>query len=314
MTNLGMVYPLGGSHIKICWANGVVIISFRRWVVASRGNSFRRSWGSQTAKDKGRTIPPTTSTCGTLICCRLPEFEYNRSWGSYREVLSASFTSSVTSILEILNSDGWHPSCEFKSVWGAQGELHDLKAPPHHYYLVGVNDQDCLLIDATLECEHADLRVASATRHSLALATQSEQGWIQLFFLVSPNAFWILHEEFSWWLPSEELLYYLNPAADYLSLWSFQLQTKRGSTLNSKWKWYVDVEPSHIWHHLLALKISWVAIFFSPRDLFHLPHKVHPVLPRDNLLRWLSQLGFFFQSKSNFSFGPFLVASSLWPS
>ena len=60
---------------------------------------------------------------------------------------------------------------------------------------------------------------------------------------------------------------------------------------------------------LLVLKISWTTVFFSPCDLFHLPHKVYTVLPQDNLLRWLSQLGFFFQSKSNFSFGPFFLLS-----
>ena len=37
-----------------------------------------------------------------------------------------------------------------------QGELHDLKAPPLHYYLVSVNDKNCSLIDTTHECEHVD--------------------------------------------------------------------------------------------------------------------------------------------------------------
>ena len=56
-----------------------------------------------------------------------------------------------------------------------QGELHDLKALPRYHCFVSINDQDCLLIDATFECEHVDLQAVSATRNFLALETQSEQ-------------------------------------------------------------------------------------------------------------------------------------------
>ena len=165
MTSSRMVYPLGGSYIKICWANGVVIMSFKRWVVAPRANSFKRSWGSQTTEDKGRAIPHVTSIQGNLICCRLPGFEYTRDWGSSRQVQSASLIPSVISILGNLGSNGWRPLWEFKMVWGVdQEELHDLKAPPRCHCLVGLND-------ATFECEHANLWVVSTTRHFLALAT-----------------------------------------------------------------------------------------------------------------------------------------------
>ena len=44
---------------------------------------------------------------------------------------------------------------------------------------------------------------------------------------------------------------------------------------------------------LLELKISWAVVFLSSHVLSYLPHKVHLVLPRDNLLQWLSQLDFF---------------------
>ena len=52
-----------------------------------------------------------------------------------------------------------------------QRKPHNLKVPPRHYCLDGTSDQDYLLINATLECEHTDLRVVSATRHSLGLTT-----------------------------------------------------------------------------------------------------------------------------------------------
>ena len=57
-----------------------------------------------------------------------------------------------------------------------QGELRDLKAPPHYHCSAGINDQDCLLIDATFEYEHVDLQAVSTARNFLALETQSEQG------------------------------------------------------------------------------------------------------------------------------------------
>ena len=117
--NLGMMYPLKGSYIKICWVNGVFIISFRWRVVTPKGNSFECSWGNQTAKDKGRAIPPVTSTWGNLISCQLSRFEYNEGWGPCREVLFASLTPSVTIIFRILVPDGRRPPCKLKMVWGA---------------------------------------------------------------------------------------------------------------------------------------------------------------------------------------------------
>ena len=136
MTNLGIVYPLRDSHIKICWAHGVVIISFRRWVVAPRGNSFGHSWGSQTTEDRGQAILPTTLTCSTLICCQLPRFEYNRSWGSYQEMMSSSLMPSMTSILEILKSDEWHPPCEFKAIWRAWPRGSTWSKRLHHIIII----------------------------------------------------------------------------------------------------------------------------------------------------------------------------------
>ena len=77
-----------------------------------------------------------------------------------------------------------------------QGELHDLKAPPCHHYLVGVYDQDCLLVDATFECEPTDLLVVSTIRHFLALATQFEQEWIPFSFPAPPRIFQNPRKEF----------------------------------------------------------------------------------------------------------------------
>ena len=70
-----------------------------------------------------------------------------------------------------------------------QRELHNLKVPPCHYCPNGTSDQDYLLTNATLECEHDDLQVVSPIRHFLALATLSGQGWIQFFYYVPLNAF-----------------------------------------------------------------------------------------------------------------------------
>ena len=77
-----------------------------------------------------------------------------------------------------------------------QKELHDLNAPPRCHCLASVNDQDCLQIDATFECEHVDLQVVSTTRHFLILATQSEQEWIPFFFSTLLVAFQNPHIEF----------------------------------------------------------------------------------------------------------------------
>ena len=51
------------------------------------------------------------------------------------------------------------------------------------------------------------------------------------------------------------------------------------------------------WYHLcetllLELRISWSVVFILLHVFSHLPHKAYPMLPRDNLLRWLSQLWF----------------------
>ena len=177
-----MVYPLRGSYIKTCWANGVIIISFRWRVVAPRDNSFDHPCGSQATEDRGWVSLPTASTWGNLICCWLQGFEYTRGLGPYRECCSPHLCLQWLDFLESWGQMGdiLHENLKWCGELD-QNELHDLKVPPCHYCPDGISDQDYLLTNTMFECEHADLWVVSATRHSLALETLSRQWWIQFF-------------------------------------------------------------------------------------------------------------------------------------
>ena len=70
------------------------------------------------------------------------------------------------------------------------------------------------------------------------------------------------------------------------------------------------------WYHLcetllLELRISWSVVFILLHVFSHLPHKAYPMLPRDNLLRWLSQLWF---SLEKIIFLVWWFLTLLWPS
>ena len=134
---------------------------------------------------------------GNLIYCWFSGFKYNGGWGLRQEVLSVSSTPLVTSILGILGSDGWCPSCEFKMVWGVwpRGTMWSKGSTTlslfcwHKWSRLFV-DWCNIWIWARWSSSCVCSKEFSCLRNSIWAMMNS------ILFPILPDAFWNPHEEF----------------------------------------------------------------------------------------------------------------------